>query len=138
MKKFLIVSLVGLFVLTGCYKNTTPRNVTKAINVGTWKVARMVDNDKNITSQYNGVTFSFSDGQNMNVTAPDTSFVGSWEVPTNAKRPAHLFINLPETYARTIQLSDDWLVTFRATEEIHMERLNGKFGESDNCILRKI
>jgi hypothetical protein len=137
MKKFLIVALVGLVGLAACHKNTTPKNVTRIITVGTWKVSRMIDNNKNITSQYKNVTFSFTEGKSMNVTAPDTAFIGSWEIPINAKRPANLFLILPAAYSRTIQLSDDWLVIFKDLEEIHLERLNGKFGDMDECILRK-
>lgn len=140
MKKLLILGIAGLFVLTSCHKNTTARNVKKTLEVGTWKVARFIESDVNITTQFKDVSFSFDDNMAMNLrdAKEDTTIVGTWEVPSNAKRPANLFIYLPKEYTKTENLSDDWIVIFQDPDELHLERLNGKFGKSDECILRTL
>ena len=67
MKKLLILGIAGLFVLTSCHKNTTARNVKKTLEVGTWKVARFIESDVNITTQFKDVSFSFDDNMAMNL-----------------------------------------------------------------------
>lgn len=136
MKKFLFLLMI-FAGLVACRKYTTPNNVKKVLSRDTWKVARMVNFNKNITDSLDDLRMSFANDFGLRVSARDTSYVGTWEIPSNDKCPAELYINLPATHFRAQPLSDDWYVIYRTKEELHLERLNGKNGASDVCILRK-
>lgn len=136
MKKILPVLIAVVLVGTACHKNTTPKNVTKIITKGTWKIARMVENNVNLTDSLTDILLTFAEDSVLTVKTVDSTYFGTWDIPTNAKKPVNLTFYIPDS-TRAQPLSDDWNVIYKAKEELHLERLNGKFGDEDELILRR-
>jgi hypothetical protein len=137
MKKILPFLIAVVLVGTACHKYTTPKNVTRILTQGTWKVARMVDKNKNITDSLADIRLTFSQDSLLTVQTSDSIYKGTWDIPTNAKKPVNLTFYIPDS-TRAQPLSDDWNVIYKAKEELHLERLDGKKGEDDELILRRL
>lgn len=137
MKKILPFLIAVVLIGTACHKYTTPKNVTKIMTKGTWKIARMVDKNVNITDSLTDLLLTFAEDSVITIKTADSTYLGTWDIPSNAKKPVNLTFYIPDS-TRAQPLSDDWNVIYKAREELHLERLNGKYGADDELILRKL
>jgi len=138
MKKFLLFTFFGIFLLFACKKHTTPSRVSNRLEKGPWIVAKFIDSTVNRTEEFIDVVFDFQEHRALQIFIPSGDTVsGSFDIPGNSKDPALLIIHIPE-FALTQPVSDDWNVIFLSKDEFRLERLDGKKAEDDELIFRRL
>jgi len=123
-----------LCTLCACTKHTTPKKVNKRLTEGVWKMSQVNIDGTNITSQYNGVKFTFATHGSISVSGTLSSS-GTWSTGDD-KNPVVMFLTFaPNT--SLYQFSDDWLVTEISKTECVLNR-NESSTYKDKIIFRRI
>jgi hypothetical protein len=86
--------------------------------------------------EFTNHTFKFDEEKELVIVTPDSTYKGSWD-RLEDKNPAILILNTPNS-GPTKKLGDDWNVVYLSKDEFHLERLNDKKHENDECIFRRI
>lgn len=128
-----ILLIVGMTLIGGCEKHTTPKKLDRQITKGNWRVGKANVGSVIVTSSYNGYIFNFSSQGSITVSGTITA-AGSWHHGDD-KNPVIMFMSFGQTYPQLYTLSDDWKVTESSSTQFILKR-NDSSG--DEFIFRKV
>lgn len=140
MKKIFYLLTFSTILFTSCSNDDdnsaiTTGSVSSTLIDGSWRITYYWDNDRDETSDYNGYTFTFGNGNVLTALRAATPTVGSWST-INDDGKVKLVI-LFSTPAELIEISDDWEVTERTNTRIKLKDVSGGSGETDFLTFEK-
>lgn len=129
------IAIILVVFLAGCAKHVTPKKVEKRLTEGTWRIVEAYSDGQNITANFNGAKFIFSENKSLSMTSGSFSTTGSWSLGVD-KNPTLFYLSLAVT-PETAFLADDWLIYEISKTECFMQR-NDPLLDTDRVRFRKI
>jgi len=106
-----------------CNDNTDDMDVAEIRNImlgGQWNVASFMDNNEDVTADFDTMDFSFSNFNQVEVSINDDPIIaGLWRVLRNADQDIKLYLNLEED-ATIGQLTNVWNIVEIGTDRIEL------------------
>lgn len=140
MKKIFYLLTFSTILFTSCSNDDdnsaiTTGSVSSTLIDGSWRITYYWDNNQDETSDYNGYTFTFGNGNVLTALRAATPTVGTWTTLTDDGKVKLVisFSSLPEL----IEISDDWEVTERTNTRIKLKDVSGGSGETDFLTFEK-
>lgn len=134
MKKQIVLIALVCLSLSSCKKDS-PKNVSKALENGTWKITLFQEDTENKTTDYNGDRFTFNSDGTVKATHSATDFSGTWKTQKDSDH-TELVLNFMNP-SELMELSDDWHIIENTDKIIKLHDESGD-GTSDYLTFEKI
>jgi len=116
--KRLLLPVILACCLASCSKDDKNSNNGDPVT-GNWRVSFFYDNDKDETSDYTGLTFSFNTNGSIHVSGQGQQATGTWKQFSDDGLP-RLEINFNTTNSDLQELNDDWVIESKNNSEIKL------------------
>ncbi|PLW91882.1 MAG: hypothetical protein C0592_13630 [Marinilabiliales bacterium] len=104
------------FIISSCKDDST--QVSNNIVNGDWRITYYYDKDKDETSDYAGMTFTFNDNGDVAVVSGTLNYSGTWSTGNDdSKEKFYLTFSSP---ALLIEISDDWVIDSQSNSKIEL------------------
>lgn len=142
----ILLLIIGSSIFVGCKKDKkTVKAVENNIIEGTWRVTKMIDSGIDETSDFNGYTFTFSEGGSVSATNGSTTYSGTWSVSTSSSssddsNDGDIDFNLSFSVTEDNDfddLIDDWDVLSQSETKIELTDVSGGNGGTDYLTFEK-
>ncbi len=123
-----------------CDDNADDGDVAEIRNImlgGQWNVALYAEDDVDMTTEYNGVDFSFSNMHQVELSVNDNPFLtGLWRVIRDSDQDLKFYLSFDEDGIYG-DLTDDWDIVEISTDRIELRSESGEDGSEDFLVFEK-
>ena len=116
--RLIILAALLLLFLLSCNRDDSDV-LANRIDSGTWKITYYYDKDHDETSDYNGMSFSFSDDGTVKAVTSSASYSGTWSTG-NDDSSSRLYLNFSNP-DELIEISDDWIILNQSSSKIELQ-----------------
>lgn len=115
-----LLVIIAVFAVSCEKSDSSSTDTGQIVTSGTWRVTLFTDSGNNETADFNGYTFTFSDGGTLTAIKSGVSKTGTWSVSSSSNK---FNIDLGpkiDTNKPLGELTDDWKILSKSATEIRL------------------
>ena len=128
--RFLSFLLAAIIVsASSCLTGSTDSNTGQIVSSGTWRVTLFTDSGNDETSDFNGYSFTFSDGGTITAVKNGVTKTGTWSI-SNSSSKFNIDLGAKVDANKPLgELTDDWKIISSSETVIRLTDDNSSSNE---------